>query len=179
MTKLDARPGDLKLNIGCGTDYREGFVNIDGSNTLPKVDRVIDIARESLLDHFNRGDVHFILANDIIEHHFHWEAVKIMREFHALLANGGQVEIRVPDVAYIIKSWRYPINRKVTLLFGGQDLPQGSDAEMDQSRKQFPQFFCHKFGWTMKSMQKELYGIGFSKVICKRARTNFIAYATR
>jgi len=31
----------LKLNIGCGYDPREGFVNIDGRNDLPKVDRVI------------------------------------------------------------------------------------------------------------------------------------------
>ena len=31
----------IKLNIGCGYDPREGFVNIDGRNDLPKVDRVI------------------------------------------------------------------------------------------------------------------------------------------
>jgi len=31
----------LKLNIGCGYDPREGFVNIDGRNDLPKVDGVI------------------------------------------------------------------------------------------------------------------------------------------
>jgi hypothetical protein len=169
----------MKLNVGCGTDYRDGFINIDGSNTLPRVDKVIDIASESLLDHFHKGEVKFILANDIIEHHYHWEAVRIIREFHSLLAKGGQAEIRVPDAAFIIKTWRYPIKRKITLLFGGQDIPQGADEEMDQSRKQFPQFFCHKFGWTMNSMQKELYDIGFSKVVCKRAKTNFITYATR
>jgi predicted SAM-dependent methyltransferase len=169
----------MKLNVGCGTDYREGFVNIDGSGTLSKVDRVIDISRESLRDHFKPEEVLFILANDILEHHFHWEAVSIIRDFHALLAKGGQLEIRVPDASYIVRAWRFPMKRKLVLLFGGQDIPQGKDAEMDQSRKQFPQFFCHKFGWTMKAMEEELYNIGFSKVSCKRARTNFIAYATK
>jgi predicted SAM-dependent methyltransferase len=140
----------MKLNIGCGTDYREGFVNIDGSNTLPKVDKVIDISSESLLPHFNEGEVEYILANDIIEHHFHWEAVRVMKEFYALLVKGGQVEIRVPDSEIIIKSWRLSIEKKLNLLFGGQDIPQGCDQKMDESRKQFPQFFCHKFGWTMK-----------------------------
>ena len=169
----------MKLNIGCGTDYREGFINIDGSDTLPKVDKVIDISTESLLSHFNKGEIAFILANDIIEHHFHWEAVAIMRDFYALLVKGGQVEIRVPDAEFIIKSWRYSIETKLTFLFGGQDIPQGHDPKMDESRKQFPQFFCHKFGWTMKSLKNALHEIGFSDVKCNRVGTNFIAHAIK
>ena len=169
----------MKLNVGCGTDYRDGFINIDGSDALTKVDRVIDISTESLLSHFNEGEIVYILANDIIEHHFHWEAVGIMKDFYALLKHGGQTEIRVPDCAYIIKSWRLSLDKKLNLLFGGQDIPQGRDPNMDESRKQFPQYFCHKYGWTMKQMEKELYEIGFSSVRCKRAGTNFIAYATK
>jgi len=41
----------MKLNIGCGTDYRKGFINVDGSNTLPRVDRIIDLEKESLRNH--------------------------------------------------------------------------------------------------------------------------------
>jgi len=169
----------LKLNIGCGTDYREGFINVDGSNSLARVDKVIDISSETLLTYFNKGEINYILANDIIEHHYHWEAVQIMSDFYALLVAGGQVEIRVPDAEYIIKSWRLKLDQKLNLLFGGQDISQGHDVEMDESRKKFPQFFCHKYGWTRQSMEKELQMIGFSKVITKRADTNFIAYATK
>jgi hypothetical protein len=169
----------LKLNIGCGTDYRDGFVNIDGSNALPKIDKVIDISTESLLSHFNAGEVEYILANDIIEHQYHWEAIRIMEEFYVLLEKGGQAEIRVPDAEFIIKSWRFSIDRKLNLLFGGQDIQQGRDPLMDESRKKCPQFFCHKFGWTMKQMNKELYHIGFTQVRCKRSGTNFITYATK
>jgi predicted SAM-dependent methyltransferase len=169
----------MKLNIGCGTDYRDGFINIDGSNTLPKIDKIIDISSESLLNHFGEGEIEYILANDVIEHHFHWEAVRIMREFYRILIKGGQVEIRVPDAEYIIKSWKFPIDQKLNMLFGGQDKPQGRDAKMDESRKHFPQFFCHKYGWTMKSMDQELRDIGFSNVVCKRVETNFIARAIK
>jgi predicted SAM-dependent methyltransferase len=169
----------MKLNVGCGTDYREGFLNIDGSSTLPKVDRVIDISTESLLSHFQKDTIEYILAQDIVEHHYHWEGVKIMSDFYALLIKGGQAEIRVPDCEYIIKRWRLTIDQKLNFLFGGQDIPQGRDPKMDESRKKFPQYFCHKFGWTMKSMEKELRGIGFTKVTCKNAGTNFIAIATK
>ncbi len=168
----------MKLNIGCGTDYRDGFINIDGSNTLPRVDKIIDISSESRLPHFSNKEIEYILANDIIEHHYHWEAVRILKEFYSLLKKGGQAEIRVPDAELII-SGSLPINRKLNLLFGGQDIPQGHDPKMDESRKQFPQFFCHKYGWIMDAMKKELYDIGFSSVHCKKAGTNFIAYAIK
>jgi len=45
----------IKLNIGCGYDPREGFVNIDGRNDLPKVDRVINLSKESLLKYLGWG----------------------------------------------------------------------------------------------------------------------------
>jgi hypothetical protein len=65
------------------------------------------------------------------------------------------------------------------LLFGGQDIPQRVNAEMDNSRKKHPQFFCHKYGWTMEAMRRELKRVGFSQVTCKSAGTNFVAYATK
>jgi hypothetical protein len=173
------RTETIKLNIGCGTDYRDGFINIDGSDTLPRIDKKLDISRESLLSHFDVESVTYILANDIIEHHYHWEAVRILREFYSLLTVGGKVEIRVPDAKWIIKTWRLSVEQKLNLLFGGQDISQGRSEKMDESRKKFPQYFCHKFGWTMKSMTDELAAIGFTNVRCVRARTNFVTYAER
>jgi predicted SAM-dependent methyltransferase len=177
---LELQPAEtMKLNIGCGTDYRDGFINIDGSDTLPRLDKKLDIRRESLLSHFDSESVTYILANDIIEHHYHWEAVRILREFHCLLTVGGTAEIRVPDAEWIIKTWRLSVEQKLNLLFGGQDIPQRRDEKMDESRKKFPQYFCHKFGWTIKRMTGELAAIGFTNVRCVRAHTNFVTYAER
>ena len=169
----------MKLNLGCGTDYRAGFINIDGSDSLQRVDKVIDISNESLTDYFEENSIELILANDIIEHHYHWEAVRLLREFHHLLLPGGRAEIRVPDTEYIIRSWRIPIERKVVLLYGGQDIAQGADVEMDRSRSQFPHFFCHKYGWTRDSMTAELQALGFREIRTKRAGTNFVTTAVK
>lgn len=169
----------MKLNVGCGTDYRQGFVNIDGSSELAQVDKVIDLSNETLSEYFEEETVEFILANDIIEHHFHWEAVNILKDFYKLLLPGGKLEVRIPDAEYIIKSWRIPLEKKLILLFGGQDIPQGNDLEMDASRKKFPQYFCHKFGWTRSLMLEELEKIGFRSTETKRAMTNFIAFAVK
>ncbi len=169
----------MKLNIGCGADYRPGFINIDASSKLNKVDRIINISVESLADHFEENSVDFILANDIIEHHFHWEAVRIFRDFYKILRSGGECEIRVPDCEKIIRSWRYDIERKLTLLFGGQDIPQGIQSDMEESRKKHPYLFCHKYGWTQTRMNVELSGIGFKKIAFKSSGTNFITRATK
>lgn len=169
----------MKLNIGCGTDYKDGFINIDGSYTLEKVDKVLDLDKESLLDHFQAKSVDFILANDVIEHHFHWQAIRLLTEFYKLLMPEKTAEIRVPDAQYIIESLQAPIEEKLRLLFGGQEISQGVDAIMDQSRMNYPQFFCHKYGWTMKDLKADLLKIGFNDVYCKRSETNFIAYATK
>lgn len=168
-----------KLNIGCGTDYKEGFINIDGSSSLMRVDKIIKIPEESLLTYFKEKSVCYILCNDFIEHHFHWEAVIILSEFYKILKNGGKVEIRVPDCEYIIRSWRLSTKKKITLLFGGQDIPQGTDVEMDKSRKIYPQYFCHKFGWTKSLMKYELNKIGFKIIDIKRKGTNFKVVATK
>ena len=82
-----------KLNIGCGTDYREGFINIDGSGCLSRVDKVVDISSDSLRNYFEKESADYILANDILEHHFHWEAVNILKDLHSILTATGTLEI--------------------------------------------------------------------------------------
>lgn len=166
----------MKLNIGCGPKYLDGFINIDGSNKLSNVDKVIDISNESLLSHFPKGKVDYILAHAIVEHFFHWEAIRLLKEFHVLLKRGGQAEILVPDSEVIIDS-DLPIAQKLIWLYGGQDIPR---RKMDKSRRKYPQFFCHKFGWTPKTLEKELLDIGFSSVSCKKSGSYcFIALARK
>ncbi|MGJ8723022.1 MAG: class I SAM-dependent methyltransferase [Roseibacillus sp.] len=168
-----------KINLGCGTDYREGFVNVDGSSSIPKVDKIIDIGKESLFDHFNKNEAEFILAQDIIEHHYHWIGQGIMEECFEILAPNGELEIRVPDMKFIILNPLYSIEEKVRLIFGGQDIPNGNFAHMDESRKLYPQYFCHKYGWTRKSMRFHLERMGFRSVSFKRQKSNMVATALK
>jgi len=167
----------IKLNVGCGFDYREGFVNIDGSDLLPKVDKVIDFNKHSLLNHFEVETVDLILAIDFIEHLFHWEAVKILTDFYRLLKSNGKLELRLPDVKYICNAWHLSIEKKINSLYGGQDMKQHS--KRDIYREKFPEFFCHKYGYTQKTMTRELKQVGFSVVKTRRSRKNFYATAIK
>lgn len=79
-----------KLNIGCGNDIREGFVNLDISQ-LPGVDVVCDIDKNLLP--FEDNSFEYIICIDILEH---VEYIRVLKEIHRILKPGGVVEIRVP-----------------------------------------------------------------------------------
>ena len=165
----------MKLNVGCGLDYKEGYVNIDGSSVLPSVDKVIDFNTEALGDHFAPGSVQHILCQDFLEHFFHWEAVSMLASFFEALQPEGTVEIRVPDSEFIINS-AVPIESKLRSLYGGQDVQQGA---MDFSRAEYPQFFCHKYGWTRDRLGREMEKLGFTNLEFAQLNSNFVTTGTR
>lgn len=167
----------MKLNIGCGDSYIDGFINIDGSTEV-KTDKVIDISKDSLTNHFAENSVEYILASDILEHHFHWEAVQLLKDCLVILQKDGILDIRVPDCEHIINS-QLPLEVKLTSLYGGQDVPQCNNAVMNESRKQYPEYFCHKYGWTKDRLRTHIYDIGYSGVEFKNADTNICCKARK
>ena len=152
-----------KLNVGCGGDYREGFVNIDGNQLLSKVDYIVNITPGVLPKYFVEGSFRYIRAKDFLEHHFHWEGCALLKDFYALLAEDGQLDMTLPDVANIINSTKHDVERKILWLYGGQDI-QPNPERQDISRQRNPQYYCHKYGWTVETLVAELYSAGFSDV---------------
>ena len=80
-----------KLNLGCGTDIREGWVNLD-SAALPGVDVVHDI--NSLPLPFAADSFDEIVCQDILEHIADY--TPLLKELHRVLAPGGMLRVRVP-----------------------------------------------------------------------------------
>jgi SAM-dependent methyltransferase len=79
-----------KLNLGCGFDIQPGWINLDRAS-LPGVDVVHDL--ENLPLPFADGSLDYVLAKDVLEH---VDYVRLLRELHRILRQGGTLEIRVP-----------------------------------------------------------------------------------
>jgi SAM-dependent methyltransferase len=79
-----------KLNLGCGTDIREGWINLDIAG-LDGVDVVHDINVLPLP--FKSEEFDLILCKDILEH---FEYIPLLKELHRILKPGGVIEICVP-----------------------------------------------------------------------------------
>lgn len=80
-----------KLNLGCGTDIKKGWINLD-SAPIEGVDIVHDINVLPLP--FPDNSLDEILCQDIIEHIP--EYVPLLKELHRILAPEGLLRIRVP-----------------------------------------------------------------------------------
>lgn len=79
-----------KLNLGCGKDIKEGYINLDSAK-IPGVDVVWDI--EKLPLPFGDAEFDEVLANDILEH---VEYIPVLRDILRILKPGGVLKARVP-----------------------------------------------------------------------------------
>jgi ubiquinone/menaquinone biosynthesis C-methylase UbiE len=83
-----------KLNIGCGTDIKEGYVNLDSSR-LKGVSVVHDLNKFPYP--FKDNEFDLIEANHIIEHLN--DIPKVLRELWRISKPKAMIKIRVPHYA--------------------------------------------------------------------------------
>ena len=89
------------LNIGCGTKYVKGMLNIDG-NIFQKKDLWLDV---TLGLPFPDKSVSGIYASHILEHFDAHHAKKLLSEFYRILKPDGAVRLIVPSLEYAIRAY--------------------------------------------------------------------------
>jgi SAM-dependent methyltransferase len=99
MTSSDPVPSlpvplPRKLNVGCGYDYRQGYLNVD-LHAVHKPDLVADVTRLPMLP-----DAAFdeIVAQDVLEHFERARTAPALAEWSRLLVAGGVLHVRVPSL---------------------------------------------------------------------------------
>jgi hypothetical protein len=164
-----------RINLGCGSDLRPDWINIDASQTYHP-DLALNLEHDSLLPHFRANSVHLVLAQDILEHLYRFRALHLCQEIFTLLIPKGLLVTRMPNTRLIIDA---PIefSRKIPYLYGGQDVPQQDDAIKKQVRKSRPDLFAHKFGWDPDTFHMELSKIGFVDIVQVTEWPNFTTKA--
>jgi len=88
----------MKLNLGCGDDLKEGFVNVDFRDIdAPKGIKFLRADIRQYIESLEEGSVDYIHLQDIIEHFVRSEALDILKDCFSVLKPGGEVLIRAPD----------------------------------------------------------------------------------
>lgn len=131
----------MKLNLGCGKDYRVGWINID-INPNHKADYHGDIRMGFALP---PESVSYVLMNHVFEHLTFREGESVLRNMHEILEGDGTLEIAVPDLTQAMKEHlngkHNPLEAPaIERIYGNQSTP----------------YEVHKSGYTKESLTKVL-----------------------
>ncbi len=153
----------IKLNLGCGSDLKEGYINIDvvrefGSLSSDKKPFLVCNLSESLP--FKDESVDEIIAKDILEHFDKYMAHIVFADWVRVLKIGGRIFIRVPDFDFIFEVAK----RKSLSFYDIMDLIYG---EVLIGSKTYVSYFgIHKWGFNKKSLKVfgKKFGVDFLKI---------------
>ena len=95
----------IKLNLGCGTKLREGYINIDERRPITLLAKDFFIRGPvSPLSWIPDHSVDEILAEFVVEHLHQAEAMEAFYQWWRILKRGGQLRIIVPNALAISRS---------------------------------------------------------------------------
>lgn len=80
----------MKIHLGCGKDYRKGYVNCDISKEV-NPDRIVNLEKKLP---FKDSSVDEVLMNHVLEHTI--KPIEVMKEIYRICENGALVDISVP-----------------------------------------------------------------------------------
>lgn len=112
----------IRLNLGCGTDYKEGWINIDNNSdfNITKLDLNWDLSRGLP---FPENSVDFIFNEHFLEHLSVEQGKVFLKSCLKVLKPGGVIRIAMPDLertvaAYYDENWKEnPALKKFNLTF--------------------------------------------------------------
>lgn len=146
----------MKLNIGCGSDKRTGYLNIDAVEAV-EPDLVLDLLQKWP---FSDTSVSEILAHDILEH-FTREQLNthILPEISRVLTKGGRLRFRTPNPDAIISKYAHDPEVRNEFLYG--------------TTRETGVFGAHKVGFTKTDLITLLYSHGLWIEKLQEIDTNF------
>ena len=136
----------MKLNLGCGFDKREGYINIDGIEDFSP-DEVWDLSAIPM-PFVCEGEVLEIVAQDILEHFDPIKARDVLQYWVKLLKPGGVLRLQVPD-------WNTLDKDNLENVFGAvifKGVYTGA-------------FGAHKWGYTKASLQTLMHDCGLVDIM--------------
>jgi predicted SAM-dependent methyltransferase len=149
---------NLKLNVGCGPNLKNGWVNIDLSE---KADLRLDL-REPLP--FANESVSIIYSEHFFEHlEYPVQALNFLTESLRVLQPGGCFSVAVPDSEWPVKS--YASDDDAYFLMAQKHWhPAWCNTQMHNLNYHFRQGREHKYAYDFETLAKTLSEAGFLSI---------------
>ena len=144
-----------KLNLGCGFDHRDGYLNIDfHPDHTP--DLLADVRSLPMLPD---GYYEEVLAQDILEHLVRVDMAPTLAEWARIIAIGGTLIVRVPDIIGIaqLMAEEHSVERQeqmVHVLYGTQAYE--GDYHMNGFTELSLRHALHEAGFVTRTLDRQL-----------------------
>ena len=137
----------MKLHIGCGDKYLEGFKHYDVRKCGEHIDYIGDAGN---LNIFDDNTISEIYACHVLEHFGRHEVDDVLKEWYRVLIPKGILRIAVPDFESIVGYYNDTgdVYKIMGLLFGGQNY----------------EYNFHKVCFDSGSMKNRLEKAGYEKI---------------
>jgi predicted SAM-dependent methyltransferase len=147
----------MKLNIGCGLNILDGYVNVDKIKTTPDT-----VVKDILNLDYPDDSAEEIYVRHVIEHFFEADIKTLLKSCHRMLQPGGKLVIETPDFERIVEAWTKGILSKELLnkvLFGFAASANTRERELHMMHKfVFDEALLASFlveqGFTVESVEK-------------------------
>lgn len=136
----------IKLHLGCGDYWFEGYVNID-LGVFGGTDMIWDLKKGLP---FQPQTVELIEMYDVLEHFGKEEAEALLDEFKRVLIDGGKIRLSVPDLEKVLTDF---VGDKPKMLHHIYGINSGD---------------CHKYGYFRETIAKLFADKGFKNVLAKQ-----------
>lgn len=144
----------MKLHLGCGGTYLEGYVNIDyptDDNTIMKVRADVYTDIKSL--NYEPGTIDEVRSHHLFEHFNRAEALALIIRWRRWLKPGGRLVIETPDhfwcslLTALVPNYKYKM-RLGRHMFGSQEAPWAEHLDF----------------WYRAKFKRVLKSLGFDKL---------------
>ncbi|WP_411879210.1 hypothetical protein [Polaromonas sp. YR568] len=190
ISALDSSPVERKADV-------KSVLNVGGSKQIPIPSHFVGW-KHDLLDIDPRGGPELVCdARELrtltggvydavycshnLEHYYRHEGLNVVRGFHHMLNETGFAEIRVPDIAQVMKALRERELDLDDILYqspagpiSAHDVVYGLQTEIQESGQDF---FAHKTGFTPQSLRKILMDGGFPVVYVSTSQSVLAVHA--
>lgn len=156
--KAYAQAKELSLHLGCGENYKDGWINIDLGR---HADMTLDMRRELP---FADESCSIIYSEHFLEHiSYPQPALSLFDEFYRLLKPGGTLSLVVPDGEMVLKAY---------VLGGSEEYyeaearyhPDWCETKMQHVNYGFRQDGQHQFYYDYETLAHVLQKAGFVNI---------------
>lgn len=148
----------IRLNVGCGTDYKKGWINIDNNSdeNITKLDLNWDL-RNPLP--FADESVDYIFNEHFIEHLTVDEGKAAVQDFMRVLKPGGVLRMATPDLEVTVDKYiNLPLSKDPTIRRFGLEFIKTRAERLNISFR----WWGHKWLYDWEELSRRIEEAGFS-----------------